>query len=94
MLNSEVRKNSYYITLISVKNGHRFDPFLLGPSQKRMGILDSFLNVLLFPVFLFIPFGFGLSSQLRQCKWSWASVLIFALIGTALCSYTVEILEF
>ena len=132
MLNSEARKNSYYITLSCVKNkvldassnpyaypwsnriliasllgialltlapfrfdfhlrspGHRFDPFLLGPSQKGMGILDSFLNVL-----LFIPFGFGLSSQLRQRKWSWASVLVFALIGGALCSYTVEILQF
>ena len=68
---------------------HRFDPFLLGPFQKSIGILDSFLNVL-----LFIPFGFGLSSQLRQRKWSWVSAFVFAFIGGALCSYTVEILQF
>ena len=69
--------------------GHRFDPFLLGPFQKGIGILDSFLNVL-----LFIPFGFGLSSQLRQRNWSWVSVFVFAFIGGALCSYTIEILQF
>ena len=68
---------------------HTFDPFLLGPFQKGIGILDSFLNVL-----LFIPLGFGLSSQLRQRKWSWVSVFVFAFIGGALCSYTVEILQF
>ena len=36
-------------------------PFLLGRSEKTAGLLDVFLNVL-----LFIPFGFGLAAKLRE----------------------------
>jgi VanZ like family len=63
-------------------------PFLLGRSEKSAGLLDVFLNVL-----LFIPFGFGLVAKLRECGKSPAFTLALALAIGALFSYCIEFLQ-
>ncbi len=66
---------------------HR-SPFLLGISGKNLHYSDFFLNVL-----LFVPFGFGLCSQVRKRGGSrWISLLI-ALAAGAGVSYFVELLQ-
>ena len=67
---------------------YRVSPFFLGMNEKPVRYLDIFLNVL-----LFIPFGFGLSTQLRKRGRSpWLSFLL-ALVFGAFTSYTVEFLQ-
>jgi glycopeptide antibiotics resistance protein len=62
-------------------------PFLLGQSRKN-GLLDAFLNVL-----LFVPFGFGLAEKLRERGKSSRFALITAFAAGALFSYTIELLQ-
>ncbi len=64
-------------------------PFLLATSVKNSNFLDLFLNIL-----LFIPFGFGLSAQVRKRGNSrWAAFLVALILG-ALTSYMVEVIQF
>src|SRR5271155_5887943 len=62
-------------------------PFLLGTGVKS-GHFADFLNIL-----LFIPFGFGLSSTLRERGKSLKTVLFLAILAGALFSYTIEFLQ-
>ncbi len=64
-------------------------PLLLGPPSKTAGARDVFLNIL-----LFVPFGFGLATRFRQHNRSWGATFVLALAGGALCSYTIEFLQF
>jgi glycopeptide antibiotics resistance protein len=67
---------------------HRY-PFLLDTSVKRSTHEDFFLNVL-----LFVPFGFGLCSKLREWGSSrWTSFLLALAVGAG-TSYAVELLQF
>jgi len=63
-------------------------PFLLGRSEKTAGLLDVFLNVL-----LFIPFGFGLAANLRERGKSRAFTFALALATGAVFSYCIEFLQ-
>jgi glycopeptide antibiotics resistance protein len=63
-------------------------PFFLGSFNKGTSILDVFLNVL-----LFVPFGFGIASQLRFRNRSWALTFVLAFAGGAICSYCIEFLQ-
>jgi glycopeptide antibiotics resistance protein len=67
---------------------HGASPFLLGNSGKRSGLVDAFLNVL-----LFVPFGFGLTEKLRERGKSSGFVLVTSLACGALFSYTIEFLQ-
>ncbi len=63
--------------------------FLLGNSAKKPHSIDFLLNV-----FLFVPFGFGLSAQARKRGAAkWIAFLIALGIGAATC-YTVEFLQY
>ena len=64
-------------------------PFLLGKTLgKHSGLLDDFLNVL-----LFVPFGFGLSEKLWEKGKSRAATLwVVWIAGTAL-SYAIELTQ-
>ena len=64
-------------------------PFLLGPPVKHTEHVSVFLNVL-----LFVPFGFGLSGQLRKRGVGQGRALVVALAAGAIASYTVELLQF
>src|ERR1700682_4465854 len=64
-------------------------PFLLGPPVKHSEHISVFLNVL-----LFVPFGFGLSGQLRKRGVSRGRALILTLAAGAIASYMVEFLQF
>ena len=83
-----------YLTLfpfrIDFAAPHAFhiSPFLLGTSVKASGHFDFFLNVL-----LFVPFGFGLSAQLRKRGSSRRASLLLALAAGAVTSYVVEFLQ-
>jgi VanZ family protein len=67
---------------------HRY-PFLLQTSVKQPHALDFFLNVL-----LFVPFGFGVSAQMRKRGGGrWTSFLLALAVGAGV-SYTVEVLQF
>jgi VanZ family protein len=63
-------------------------PFLLGRSEKTAGLLDVFLNVL-----LFIPFGFGLAAKLRERRKSRVFTFALALAAGAVFSYCIEFLQ-
>ena len=63
-------------------------PFLLGRSLKTARLFDVFLNVL-----LFVPFGFGLATELRERGKSRAFTLALALATGALFSYCIEFLQ-
>src|SRR6266852_950134 len=63
--------------------------FLLGPSPKHPQFWDWFLNIL-----LFLPFGFGLSAQLRKREVRRTVILGLALAAGAITSYVVEVLQF
>jgi glycopeptide antibiotics resistance protein len=64
-------------------------PFLLAGWGKDAGVLDVFLNLL-----LFVPYGFGLAERLRERGKSRASVLGVTFLAGALFSYSVELLQF
>lgn len=64
-------------------------PFLLQSSVKRVMYLDFFLNVL-----LFVPFGFGVSAQVRKRGGSRRASLFLALLAGVGVSYLVEVLQF
>jgi VanZ family protein len=64
-------------------------PFFLGASPKHVEFWGWFLNCL-----LFIPYGFGLSAQLRKRGTNWAVRLCVALAAGAFTSYLVEFLQF
>jgi len=64
-------------------------PFLLGASSKSIRSLDFVLNVL-----LFVPFGFGMTAQLRKRGASQAMAMMGAFIAGAFTSYCVELLQF
>jgi hypothetical protein len=73
-------------------NGHVYGPvlpFFLDGLGKNAGKLDAFLNVL-----LFVPYGFGLALRARKNGRSRAATLGLCLVGGALLSYTVELLQF
>jgi VanZ like protein len=63
-------------------------PFLLGRETKRFSALNVSLNVL-----LFIPFGFGLSSKLRQRNCSWTVSIVLATLAGAVLSYAIEFVQ-
>ena len=63
-------------------------PFFLGKGFKVSGLLDAFLNTL-----LFAPFGFGLAEKLRERGESRRFTFVIALIAGALFSYTIEFLQ-
>jgi glycopeptide antibiotics resistance protein len=63
--------------------------FLLGTSPKHQQWGDWFLNIL-----LFLPFGFGLSAQLRKREVRRAVILGLAFAAGAITSYAVEFLQF
>jgi len=63
------------------------DPLLLGHSDKHYGSLAGLLNIL-----LFIPFGFGFSTQIKQRRPFLTRVLITFCAG-ALLSYLIELLQ-
>jgi len=63
-------------------------PFLLGKETKSGGPLDIFLNIL-----LFIPFGLGLTMELRSRGKSWISTILSAWVAGALFSYTIELVQ-
>jgi glycopeptide antibiotics resistance protein len=65
-----------------------FFPFSLNGRGKGGGLLDVFLNVL-----LFVPFGFGLAEKLRERGKSMVATLALAVAAGALLSYTVEFLQ-
>ena len=60
-------------------------PFLLGTGKMKFGVLDDFLNVL-----LFVPFGFGLSEKLREKGKSQGATLVFIIAAGAIFSYVIE----
>ena len=62
--------------------------FLLGTGQKADSALNIFLNI-----FLFVPFGFGLSEKLHEKGWSWRQSLFATWIVGALTSYSIEFLQ-
>jgi glycopeptide antibiotics resistance protein len=64
-------------------------PFLLAGWGKDAGVLDAFLNIL-----LFVPYGFGLAERLRERGKSRAVVLGITFLAGALLSYSVELLQF
>jgi VanZ family protein len=64
-------------------------PFFLGASPKHLEFWGWFLNCL-----LFIPYGFGLSAQLRKRGVRWPALLCVALGAGAVTSYLVELLQF
>ena len=64
-------------------------PLFLGPVLKHGDHLDFYLNVL-----LFVPFGFGLSAQLRKRGVSRGRAMVLALTAGAVTSYVVEFLQF
>ena len=63
-------------------------PFLLGHGTKASGLMDAFLNVL-----LFIPFGFGLAEKLRERKISRSFSLLMVFAAGAILSYAIEITQ-
>ncbi len=63
--------------------------FLLGMSPKHQLFWDWFLNGL-----LFLPFGFGLSAQLRKRGVTWTVTLGVAFAAGSITSYLVEFLQF
>jgi VanZ like family len=66
--------------------GH--SPFLLGGRGKDPGLLDVFLNIL-----LFVPFGFAVAERFRERGKSREATLLWVLALGALLSYTVEFLQ-
>jgi len=62
---------------------------LLGASPKHLQFWDWFLNCL-----LFLPFGFGLSAQLRKRGMTPTVILSVAVAAGAITSYLVEFLQF
>ena len=62
-------------------------PFLLGHSDKHYGSFAGLLNIL-----LFIPFGFGFSTQIKQRRPFITKVLITFCAGAVL-SYLIELLQ-
>ncbi len=81
----------FFLTLYPFRFGlvRHGPPFLLAGWGKNAGPLDLFLNVL-----LFVPFGFGLAEIFRERGESRAAVFGIALLGGALLSYSVELLQF
>jgi glycopeptide antibiotics resistance protein len=64
-------------------------PFFLGDSEKTLRHADFFLNVL-----LFVPFGFGLATQMRKRgAQRWMTSALLALAAGVCASYTVELLQ-
>ena len=61
------------------------NPFLLGESGKESFTRDFFLNVL-----LFVPFGFGVATQVRKRNGGLLKAFLWALALGALVSYSVE----
>lgn len=60
----------------------------LGSSPKVASPLDVLLNIL-----LFIPFGFGVASQLRERGKSRNATLVLTFLAGVLLSYTIEFLQ-
>jgi len=63
-------------------------PFLLGNSGKEYFTRDFFLNVL-----LFVPFGFGVSAQVRKRNGGLLKCFLWSLSLGAFVSYTVEFMQ-
>jgi glycopeptide antibiotics resistance protein len=64
------------------------NPFLLGNSGKDSSARDFFLNVL-----LFVPFGFGVSAQVRKRHGGLLKSCVWALVLGAFVSYSVEFMQ-
>jgi glycopeptide antibiotics resistance protein len=83
-----------YLTLfpfqIHFAHPHPFhgSPFFLGNSVKTLRHTDFFLNVL-----LFVPFGFGLATEVRKRGGTlWTAGMVALLVG-ACTTYSVELLQ-
>jgi glycopeptide antibiotics resistance protein len=63
-------------------------PFFLGNSGKEYFTRDFFLNVL-----LFVPFGFGVSAQVRKRSGGLLKCFLWSLALGAFISYTVEFMQ-
>lgn len=63
-------------------------PFFLGNSSKPAGLIDAFLNVL-----LFVPLGFGLAEKLRERTMSRTACLFIIFATAAILSYGIEITQ-
>src|SRR5579864_5627229 len=63
-------------------------PFFLGNSGKEYFTRDFFLNVL-----LFVPFGFGVSAQVRKRNGGLLKCFLWSLVLGAFVSYTVEFMQ-
>jgi glycopeptide antibiotics resistance protein len=63
-------------------------PFFLGSGVKTAGLMDAFLNVL-----LFIPLGFGLTEKLRERRMSRTASFFMVFAAGAILSYGIEITQ-
>lgn len=63
-------------------------PFLLVSGGKSSGPLNAFLNIS-----LFVPFGFGLSTKLREKGKSGATILLLTIVAGAFLSYCIEFVQ-
>lgn len=63
-------------------------PFYLGGSDKPLHSVDFFLNVL-----LFVPFGFGISAQVRKRGGNAWIALVLSVAAGAFVSYLVELAQ-
>jgi len=63
-------------------------PLLLGMREKNAGLIDGFLNIL-----LFVPFGFGLAEMIRKRGQTRTATLALSLVAGAAVSYTIEFLQ-
>lgn len=63
-------------------------PFFLGNSGKEYFTRDFFLNVL-----LFVPFGFGVSAQVRKRNGGQLKCFLWSLVLGAFVSYSVEFMQ-
>lgn len=84
-----------YLTLfpfeirLAFPHSYHGSPFFLGESDKTLQHADFFLNVL-----LFVPFGFGLATQMRKRGGPrWITAALVALAAGAFTSYSVELLQ-
>lgn len=73
---------------LSAPKPYRSLPLLLGSGGKGGGLLDIFLNIL-----LFVPFGFALGTKLLRRGKSWGTILICTLAAGALFSYAIELTQ-
>jgi VanZ family protein len=78
----------YPFRFVHQESGRFLFPLSLNGWGKGTGLLDTFLNVL-----LFIPFGFGLAERLRERGKSKLAAFLVVYVAGAALSYCVEFLQ-